>query len=34
MNQEKQGKKMGQIIAKAWADDSFKKGCLAIRRRC
>ena len=25
MNQEEQGKKMGQIIAKAWTDDTFKR---------
>ena len=28
MNQEKQGKKMGQIIAKAWADEGFKQRLL------
>jgi hypothetical protein len=29
MNQEKEGKKMGQIIAKAWSDDAFKKRLIA-----
>jgi hypothetical protein len=28
MNQEKQGEKMGQVIAKAWADDAFKQRLL------
>jgi hypothetical protein len=28
MNQEKQGKKMGQVISKAWADDAFKQRLL------
>jgi len=29
MTKEDQGKKMGQIIAKAWADEAFKKRLLA-----
>ena len=29
MDQEQQSKKMGQIIAKCWADDSFKQQLLA-----
>ena len=29
MNQEEQGKKMNQIIAKCWADEAFKKKLLA-----
>jgi nitrile hydratase alpha subunit len=29
MNQEQQGKKMGEIIAKCWADESFKQRLLA-----
>ena len=29
MSKEEQGKKMGQIIAKAWADETFKKSLLA-----
>jgi hypothetical protein len=29
MNQEEQNKKMGQIMAKAWADDAFKQKLLA-----
>ena len=29
MNKEEQGKKMGQIIAKAWIDDGFKRKLLA-----
>jgi len=29
MNQEEQGKKMGQIIAKCWADEGFKRKLLA-----
>jgi hypothetical protein len=29
MNQEEQGKKMQQVIAKAWMDDSFKQMLLA-----
>lgn len=28
MNKEEKGKKMGQIIAKAWSDDDFKKKLL------
>ena len=28
MNQEEQGKKMNQIIAKCWADEAFKKKLL------
>jgi hypothetical protein len=29
MNQDEQGKKMGQVIAKAWADEEFKRKLLA-----
>jgi nitrile hydratase alpha subunit len=29
MNQEQQGKKMGEIIAKCWADEGFKQRLLA-----
>jgi hypothetical protein len=29
MTKEEQGKKIGQIIAKAWADEAFKKRLLA-----
>ena len=29
MNQEEQGKKMSQIIAKCWADEGFKRKLLA-----
>jgi hypothetical protein len=29
MNKEEQGKKMGRIIAKAWADEAFKQRLLA-----
>ena len=29
MNQEEQGKKMGQLIAKCWADEGFKRKLLA-----
>ena len=29
MNQEEQGKKMGQLIAKCWADEGFKQKLLA-----
>jgi hypothetical protein len=29
MNQEEQSKKMGQIIAKCWADEGFKRKLLA-----
>ena len=29
MNNEEQGKKMNQIIAKCWADDAFKAKLLA-----
>jgi hypothetical protein len=29
MNQEEQGKKMQQVIAKAWMDDGFKQMLLA-----
>ena len=29
MKQEEQGKKMGQLIAKCWADDGFKRKLLA-----
>jgi len=29
MNQEEKGKKMGQLIAKCWADEGFKKKLLA-----
>jgi hypothetical protein len=29
MTKEEQGKKMGQIIAKAWADEAFKQRLLA-----
>lgn len=29
MNQEEQGKKMSQIIAQCWADESFKQRLLA-----
>jgi len=29
MNQEEQGKKMGQLIAKCWADEDFKAKLLA-----
>ena len=29
LNQEEQGKKMGQLIAKCWADEGFKRKLLA-----
>jgi Nitrile hydratase, alpha chain len=29
MNQEEQGKKMSQLIAKCWADEGFKRKLLA-----
>ena len=29
MNNKEQGKKMGQIIAKCWSDESFKRKLLA-----
>lgn len=29
MNQEEQGKTMGKVIAKCWADESFKRKLLA-----
>src|SRR5262249_44887400 len=29
MNQEEQAKKMGQLIAKCWADETFKKKVLS-----
>jgi hypothetical protein len=29
MNPEEQSKKMGQIVAKCWADDSFKQQLIA-----
>lgn len=29
MNQEEQSKKMGQLIAKCWSDDSFKQRLLS-----
>ena len=29
LNQEEQGKKMSQLIAKCWADEGFKKKLLA-----
>lgn len=29
MNQEERGKKMGQLIAKCWADQGFKRKLLA-----
>ena len=29
MNQEEQGKKMSQLIAKCWADEGFKQKLLA-----
>ncbi len=29
MNQEEQGKKIGQLIARCWADEGFKKKLLA-----
>lgn len=29
MNQEEQGKKMSQVIAKCWADEGFKQKLLA-----
>ena len=29
MNQEEQGKKMNQIIAKCWADETFKQQLMA-----
>jgi len=29
MNQEEQGKKMSQLLAKCWADDGFKQKVLA-----
>ena len=29
MNQEEQAKKMGQLIAKCWADEAFKRKLLA-----
>jgi hypothetical protein len=29
LNKEQQGKKMGQIIAKCWADEGFKRKLLA-----
>jgi hypothetical protein len=29
MNQDEQGKKMGKLIAKAWADEGFKQKLLA-----
>ena len=29
LNQEEQGKKMGQLIAKCWADESFKQQLIA-----
>ena len=29
MNQEEQGKKMSQLIAKCWADEGFKRKILA-----
>jgi len=28
-NQDEQGKKMGQVIAKCWSDDGFKQNLLA-----
>ncbi len=28
MNREEQGKKMGQVIAKCWSDEAFKKKLL------
>jgi hypothetical protein len=29
MNQEEQSKKMGQVIAKCWSDEGFKRKQLA-----
>ena len=29
MNQEEQGKKMSQLLAKCWADEGFKRKLLA-----
>jgi Nitrile hydratase, alpha chain len=29
MNQEEQGKKMGQLIARCWVDESFRQKLLA-----